>query len=158
MLASESGWWVSNFNWTAFSFFRLYAQIDTYFQDARPTEHVIIDPTCLGWMRQKGWYDRPGVRILEGRWQDFSHLTRNPLRFCSASSKRMRSLVNLMLCTSTHSKKLKGTVDMSLSSKMSQGCFVALVRVSLLLMGMRGGIFNIRCVRQFVFILLYQFY
>jgi len=22
-------------------------------------------------MRRKGWYDRPGVRILEGRWQDF---------------------------------------------------------------------------------------
>jgi protein arginine N-methyltransferase 2 len=60
-------------NWTAFSFFRLYAQIDTYFQDAQPTEHVIIEahPTCLGWMREKGWYDRPGVRILEGRWQDF---------------------------------------------------------------------------------------
>jgi protein arginine N-methyltransferase 2 len=22
-------------------------------------------------MRHTGWYDRPGVRILEGRWQDF---------------------------------------------------------------------------------------
>lgn len=22
-------------------------------------------------MREKGWYDRPGVKVLEGRWQDF---------------------------------------------------------------------------------------
>jgi type IV protein arginine methyltransferase len=22
-------------------------------------------------MRQKGWYSRPNVRILEGKWQDF---------------------------------------------------------------------------------------
>ena len=22
-------------------------------------------------MRREGWYDRPGVRVLEGRWQDF---------------------------------------------------------------------------------------
>lgn len=48
-------------------------KIDTYFQDAQPAEHVIIEghPTCLRWMKQKGWYDRPGVCILEGRWQDF---------------------------------------------------------------------------------------
>ena len=52
-------------------------QIDQYFQDAQPAEHVIIEghPTCLGWMRHTGWYDRPGVRILEGRWQDFFPLT-----------------------------------------------------------------------------------
>jgi hypothetical protein len=52
---------------------RAFIQIDTYFQDAQPAEHVIIEghPTCLGWMRHTGWYDRPGVRILEGRWQDF---------------------------------------------------------------------------------------
>jgi len=61
------------FNWTAIFFSDLHTQIDTYFQDAQPAEHVIIEghPTCLGWMRRKGWYDRPGVRILEGRWQDF---------------------------------------------------------------------------------------
>ena len=42
------------------------------FQEAQPAEHVIIEghSTCLGWMRGKGWYDRPGVRILEGRWRD----------------------------------------------------------------------------------------
>jgi len=22
-------------------------------------------------MRSKGWYDRPGVKVLEGLWQDF---------------------------------------------------------------------------------------
>lgn len=22
-------------------------------------------------MRAKGWYDKPGVKLLEGRWQDF---------------------------------------------------------------------------------------
>jgi type IV protein arginine methyltransferase len=44
-----------------------------YFQEAQPADHVIIEghPTCLQWMRRKGWYDRSGVRILEGRWQDF---------------------------------------------------------------------------------------
>jgi protein arginine N-methyltransferase 2 len=26
---------------------------------------------CREWMRHTGWYDRPGVRVLEGRWQDF---------------------------------------------------------------------------------------
>ena len=50
-----------------------FIQIDKYFQDAQPAVHVIIEghPTCLGWMRHTGWYDRPGVRVLEGRWQDF---------------------------------------------------------------------------------------
>ena len=60
-------------NWIVIFSSHLHTQIDTYFQDAQPAEHVIIEghPTCLGWMRHKGWYDRPGVRILEGRWQDF---------------------------------------------------------------------------------------
>ena len=22
-------------------------------------------------MRERGWFDKPGVRILEGKWQDF---------------------------------------------------------------------------------------
>jgi hypothetical protein len=36
-------------------------------------EHVIIEghATCIGWMKHKGWYKKPGVRVLEGRWQDF---------------------------------------------------------------------------------------
>ena len=49
-------------------------------------------------MRQKGWYDRPGVRILEGRWQDFfpsestqndglTTLRQNLLRFGQTSNE-----------------------------------------------------------------------
>jgi type IV protein arginine methyltransferase len=34
---------------------------------------MIIEPhrDVLAHMRAHGWYDRPGVKILEGRWQDF---------------------------------------------------------------------------------------
>ncbi|KAF8513899.1 hypothetical protein BU17DRAFT_52912 [Hysterangium stoloniferum] len=49
--------------------------IDTMFQnlDPPPSCHAIIEPhrDVLAHMRQNKWYDRPGVRILEGRWQDF---------------------------------------------------------------------------------------
>ena len=40
---------------------------------SKPIEHVIIEGHfgCLGWMRREGWYNRPGVRVLEGQWQDF---------------------------------------------------------------------------------------
>jgi protein arginine N-methyltransferase 2 len=35
--------------------------------------HAIIEPhrDILQHMRKLGWYNRPGVKILEGRWQDF---------------------------------------------------------------------------------------
>lgn len=38
-----------------------------------PAEHVIIEPhpDVLKYMREDGWYEKKGVRILEGRWQDF---------------------------------------------------------------------------------------
>lgn len=38
-----------------------------------PTSHVIIEahPDVLAHMRATGWYDKPGVVILEGKWQDF---------------------------------------------------------------------------------------
>ncbi|EMD38825.1 hypothetical protein CERSUDRAFT_112556 [Gelatoporia subvermispora B] len=47
--------------------------IDSYFQEYGPANHTIIEghPQCLQYMRKNGWYDRPNVRILEGRWQDF---------------------------------------------------------------------------------------
>ncbi|KIP04871.1 hypothetical protein PHLGIDRAFT_75195 [Phlebiopsis gigantea 11061_1 CR5-6] len=49
--------------------------IDTFFQElpTRPSEHVIIEvhPDVLAHMRQLGWYEKPGVKILEGKWQDF---------------------------------------------------------------------------------------
>ncbi|KAK7692775.1 hypothetical protein QCA50_004408 [Cerrena zonata] len=37
-----------------------------------PSEHVIIEahPDVLQHMRETGWYDKKGVTILEGKWQD----------------------------------------------------------------------------------------
>lgn len=34
---------------------------------------MIIEPhrDVLAYMRKTGWYDIPGVTILEGKWQDF---------------------------------------------------------------------------------------
>ncbi|KAH8080253.1 S-adenosyl-L-methionine-dependent methyltransferase [Cristinia sonorae] len=49
--------------------------IDSYFQalPTRPSQHVIIEahPDVLQHMRELGWYEKPGVQILEGKWQDF---------------------------------------------------------------------------------------
>lgn len=49
------------------------SQADTYFQSYAPANHTIIEahPDALEYMRKTGWYEKPGVRILEGRWQDF---------------------------------------------------------------------------------------
>lgn len=46
--------------------------IDGAIQLRRPARHVIIEahPDVLAEMRRTGWYDRPNVEILEGRWQD----------------------------------------------------------------------------------------
>ncbi|KAM5531662.1 hypothetical protein V8D89_014651 [Ganoderma adspersum] len=49
--------------------------IDTLFQDMpnKPSLHVIIEPhpDVLNHMRELGWFEKEGVRILEGKWQDF---------------------------------------------------------------------------------------
>ncbi|KAJ7703140.1 S-adenosyl-L-methionine-dependent methyltransferase [Mycena rosella] len=47
--------------------------IDTLFQSLSPALHVIIEahPDVLKHMRKLGWYEKPGVKILEGKWQDF---------------------------------------------------------------------------------------
>ncbi|KZV70695.1 S-adenosyl-L-methionine-dependent methyltransferase [Peniophora sp. CONT] len=49
--------------------------IDGLFQELNPppAEHVIIEPHAdvLAQMRERGWYEKPSVRILEGKWQDF---------------------------------------------------------------------------------------
>ncbi|KAI0699562.1 S-adenosyl-L-methionine-dependent methyltransferase [Cytidiella melzeri] len=49
--------------------------IDSMFQalPTKPAQHVIIEahPDVLKHMQQLGWYDKPGVIILEGKWQDF---------------------------------------------------------------------------------------
>lgn len=46
--------------------------IDTYIQELQPKKHYICEahPAVLGKMKQDGWYDKPNVIILEGRWQD----------------------------------------------------------------------------------------
>ncbi|KAG5634074.1 hypothetical protein H0H81_003496, partial [Sphagnurus paluster] len=48
--------------------------IDSLFQSLplRPVEHVIIEPhpDVLQYMKDGGWYEKPGVKILEGTWQD----------------------------------------------------------------------------------------
>ncbi|KAI0342106.1 S-adenosyl-L-methionine-dependent methyltransferase [Trametopsis cervina] len=49
--------------------------IDSLFQTlpTKPAQHVIIEahPDVLQHMRDLGWYEKPGVKILEGKWQDF---------------------------------------------------------------------------------------
>ncbi|KAL4242833.1 RMT2/GAMT Methyltransferase [Abortiporus biennis] len=49
--------------------------IDSMFQalPTPPSQHFIIEPhpDVLKHMRELGWYDKPGVTILEGKWQDF---------------------------------------------------------------------------------------
>ncbi|KAI0250373.1 S-adenosyl-L-methionine-dependent methyltransferase [Lactifluus subvellereus] len=49
--------------------------IDSYFQalPVPPSAHVIIEPhpDVLKYMREQGWYDKKGVVVLEGKWQDF---------------------------------------------------------------------------------------
>lgn len=46
--------------------------IDTAIQARRPGRHVIVEahPDVLAEMRAQGWYEKEGVEILEGRWQD----------------------------------------------------------------------------------------
>ncbi|TEB38217.1 arginine methyl transferase [Coprinellus micaceus] len=55
--------------------------IDTLFESlpTPPSQHVIIEPhpDVLAHMRATGWYDRPNVTILEGKWQDFVGPTSN---------------------------------------------------------------------------------
>lgn len=47
--------------------------VDRLFQATSPLHHVIIEahPQVLAYMRSKGVYEWPGVKVLEGRWQDF---------------------------------------------------------------------------------------
>jgi len=58
--------------------------IDALFQQlrVRPARHVIIEahPDVLVYMREQGWYDKPGVTILEGKWQD--HVDSDALLSC----------------------------------------------------------------------------
>lgn len=46
--------------------------IDTFIQSLNPKEHYICEahPDVLAKMRRDGWYDKPGVHVLEGKWKD----------------------------------------------------------------------------------------
>lgn len=48
--------------------------IDNFFQNLStpPALHVIVEPhrDVLAHMKEQGWYDKKGVSILEGKWQD----------------------------------------------------------------------------------------
>jgi len=50
-------------------------KIDSFFQELPtvPALHVIIEahPDVLEHMRSQGWYSKPNVKILEGKWQDY---------------------------------------------------------------------------------------
>jgi len=49
--------------------------IDSFFQglSTPPALHVIIEahPDVREYMRSQGWYSKPNVKILEGKWQDY---------------------------------------------------------------------------------------
>lgn len=46
--------------------------IDTFIQQKNPKKHYICEahPDVLAKMKQDGWYAKPNVVVLEGRWQD----------------------------------------------------------------------------------------
>jgi protein arginine N-methyltransferase 2 len=48
------------------------AIIDSIIQEKQPKSHHIIEahPDVLKRMKEQGWYEKPGVVIHEGRWQD----------------------------------------------------------------------------------------
>ncbi|KAN0060859.1 Arginine N-methyltransferase 2 [Thecaphora frezii] len=47
--------------------------IDELFQQYRPKRHVIIEPhpDAIAYMKSKGWHEKPGVEIFQGRWEDW---------------------------------------------------------------------------------------
>lgn len=46
--------------------------VDGFFQEQSPSAHHIIEahPEVVAEMKRKGWHEKPGVQIHEGRWQD----------------------------------------------------------------------------------------
>lgn len=46
--------------------------IDTMINEKNPTKHYICEahPDVLAKMKQDGWYEKPNVVVLEGRWQE----------------------------------------------------------------------------------------
>jgi|SRR5712671_7118703 len=79
-----------------------YSQIDSYFQalPVPPSAHVIIEPhpDVLRHMRERGWYDKKGVTVLEGKWQDF------------AGTKTLEDMVFDVVYTDTFSEEYEGEI------------------------------------------------
>jgi len=77
--------------------------IDSYFQALAipPSTHVIIEPhpDVLRHMRERGWYDKKGVIILEGKWQDFV-----------VGTKTMEDMVFDIVYTDTFSEEYEGEI------------------------------------------------
>ncbi|ODM20660.1 Arginine N-methyltransferase 2 [Aspergillus cristatus] len=46
--------------------------IDTFFQEQSPSSHHIVEahPDVLAEMKHKGWHEKPGVTIHEGKWSE----------------------------------------------------------------------------------------
>ncbi|KAK2750628.1 Arginine N-methyltransferase 2 [Myotisia sp. PD_48] len=46
--------------------------VDGFFRDLKPASHHIIEahPAVVAEMKSKGWHEKPGVTIHEGKWQD----------------------------------------------------------------------------------------
>jgi hypothetical protein len=86
------------------SSFTRVTQIDSYFQALRvpPSTHVIIEPhpDVLKHMREQGWYDKKGVIILEGKWQDF------------VDAKILDDVVFDVVYTDTFSEEYEGAIPM----------------------------------------------
>jgi len=81
----------------------IHPQIDSYFQalPVPPSRHVIIEPhpDVLQYMREKGWYNKEGVTILEGKWQDFM------------GTKTLEDMVFDAVYTDTFSEDYEGDVQ-----------------------------------------------
>jgi type IV protein arginine methyltransferase len=63
-----------------------------------PVQHVIIEAHAdvLDYMRERGWYNKPGVQVLEGMWQDF------------VETDALRSIGFDVIYTDTFSEDYKG--------------------------------------------------
>lgn len=50
-----------------------HLKIDTFFQEHKPSRHVIIEahPDAITYAKSLGWDKKPGVEIWEGKWEDF---------------------------------------------------------------------------------------
>jgi len=49
--------------------------IDTFIQSHNPSSHTIVEahPDIYAKMLKEGWQDRPGIKIIHGRWQDIKN-------------------------------------------------------------------------------------